>query len=286
MAEPVLPPELERIIFELAAWNDKSTMRSLISVARRVRIWIQPLIHRVYIASNSASLSRLQTLVDEKPTLAEKHVLFVVLALRDFQRETIQRILSTCTNIIDLALWIPHTYPELLADMQPLTSLTHLSVDLLQLLGGEESDDSEDSMLPWTPARLLAPLNSVTHLDITSSGSQKLVDLLRSEALPALTHLGLGVRAYIAEFVTDILSIPERNDTLCVIVLSLDVIHNEEGAVSTVEGEIDDPRFCVVFCENFLDDWKTGSWGGHDFWARAEERVAERAALKSVDLPV
>ncbi|KAJ7060149.1 hypothetical protein C8F01DRAFT_1144159 [Mycena amicta] len=275
--ESALPPELERIIFELAAWNDKDMMRSLLCVARRVCIWIEPLVHRVYTISilDAATLSRLQTLVETKPTLAKKDVLFLGLS-RYLAHEEIQPIFSTCTNIIDLALWMPFTYPQLLVDMQPLTSLTYLSVDLLQLLGGEDD-------FTLSPAGLLAPLNSVTHLDITSFRSPKLLDLLHSEALPALTHLGLGPRAYSVEFVTDVLSLPGRKDTLRLIVLSLDEVNHEEGTASSAEGEINDPRFCVVWCKHFLDDWKIGAWGGRDFWALAEERVAERATLKAVE---
>ncbi|KAJ7060146.1 hypothetical protein C8F01DRAFT_208857 [Mycena amicta] len=209
--DPFLPPELERAIFELAAWNDKKTMKSLVRVARRVCIWIQPLIHRVYLLTSPASSSRLHTFVDEQPAQAKQHVLFLALCCY-LARDEIQRILATCTNIIDLALWMPFTYPQLLVDMQPLTSLAYLSVDLLQLLRGEDE-------FKLSPAGLLAPLNSVTHLDITTSLSPKVVDLLRSAALPALTHLGLGLHGDTVEFVKDILSIPERKDTLRLIAL-------------------------------------------------------------------
>ena len=48
------------------------------------------------------------------------------------------------------------------------------------------------------------------------------------------------------------------------------------------EGQIADPRFCVVKCDEFKDDWLEGAWGGDDFWTRAEERVRERFAVRVI----
>ncbi|KAJ7060026.1 hypothetical protein C8F01DRAFT_1294376 [Mycena amicta] len=283
--DPVFPPELERIIFELAAWDDKDMMKSLLCVARRVRIWIQPLVHRVYIVSisDSTSLSRLQTLVGERPTRAKKDVLClgVPSTIGNFSRAVIQPILSACTNIIDLGLWTADVYPKLLRDMQQLISLTRLSIDLLGLFGGENH-----FTLP--PQGLLAPLSRVTHLDIITptsdpSVSPKLLDVLRSPAFPALTHVAF---TDFPEFIDDVLSIPERKATLRLVVICLEVtddVHEDEDDARWEE-KIKDPRFCVVRYEDFLKDWEIGAWGGRDFWARAEERVAERrATLKSVD---
>ncbi|KAJ7059857.1 hypothetical protein C8F01DRAFT_206091 [Mycena amicta] len=274
---PALPPELERIIFELAAWNDKDMMKALLCVARRVRIWIQPLVHRVYTirATNLDSFDPLQTLVDERPTRAKKDVLFLGVS-DDFIRQDIQLILSTCTSIIDLGLWTTYIYTELLRDMQQLTSLTRLSIDLLDLFGGENH-----FTLP--PPGLLAPFSRVTHLDIISSVSPKLLDVLRSPAFPALTHVAF---ADFPEFIDDVLSIPERKATLRLVVICLEMTDylNENEDVARREEEIKDPRFCVVAYENFLREWELSAWGGRDFWVRAEERAAERrAALKSVD---
>ncbi|KAJ7048345.1 hypothetical protein C8F01DRAFT_1192090 [Mycena amicta] len=281
--DPALPPELERIIFELVAWNDKDMMKLLLCVAPRVRIWIQPLFHRVYIVSTSnlASFSRLQTLVDKRPTRAKRDVLFlgVSSASGNFSRAVIQPILSACTNVIDLGLWTADVYPELLRDMQQLTSLTRLSIDLLELFGGENH-----FTLP--PPGLLAPFSRVTHLDIITpasnpSVSPKLLDVLRSPAFPALTHVAF---TDFPEFIDDILSIPERKRTIRLIVVALEVTDYHAGNVARWEEEIKDPRFCVVRYEDFLRDWETGAWGGRDFWALGEERVAERrATLKSVD---
>ncbi|KAJ7059941.1 hypothetical protein C8F01DRAFT_1143512 [Mycena amicta] len=248
--DPAFPPELERVIFELAAWDDRDMMKSLLCVARRVRIWIQPLVHRVYIVStsDSTSLSRLQTLVGERPTRAKKDVF----TIGNFSRAVIQPILSACTNIIDLGLW------------------------------------TADNHFTLPPQGLLAPLSRVTHLDIITptsnpSVSPKLLDVLRSPAFPALTHVAF---TDFPEFIDDVLSIPERKATLRLVVICLEVTDylSKDEDVARREEEIKDPRFCVARYEDFLRDWEIGAWGGRDFWARAEERVADRrATLKSMD---
>ncbi|KAJ7879703.1 hypothetical protein B0H13DRAFT_1571256, partial [Mycena leptocephala] len=53
---PLLPPELERIIFELAAFVNPASMPSLLLVAPRVKIWIEPLLYETLIITpNNAS---------------------------------------------------------------------------------------------------------------------------------------------------------------------------------------------------------------------------------------
>ncbi|KAJ7737315.1 hypothetical protein B0H16DRAFT_1891665 [Mycena metata] len=44
--EPFLPPELERKIFEIAASAGNTTIPPLLRVAKRVKIWLEPLLYR------------------------------------------------------------------------------------------------------------------------------------------------------------------------------------------------------------------------------------------------
>ncbi|KAF8649087.1 hypothetical protein AX16_006034 [Volvariella volvacea WC 439] len=54
LAEPRLPEELERIIFEIAAREDRSRMLpTLLQVARRVREWLQAIIYKTVILEDS-----------------------------------------------------------------------------------------------------------------------------------------------------------------------------------------------------------------------------------------
>ncbi|KAJ7173015.1 hypothetical protein C8R43DRAFT_679084 [Mycena crocata] len=49
MSEPILPPELERHIFEIAALSHLKSISNFLLVAQRVKIWIVPLLYRVVV---------------------------------------------------------------------------------------------------------------------------------------------------------------------------------------------------------------------------------------------
>ncbi|KAF8647849.1 hypothetical protein AX16_006517 [Volvariella volvacea WC 439] len=58
--EPWFPPEIEREIFELAAMSNLRYAPTLVRVARRVRVWIEPMLYRVIVKADdemSASAS-------------------------------------------------------------------------------------------------------------------------------------------------------------------------------------------------------------------------------------
>ncbi|KAJ7239029.1 hypothetical protein B0H12DRAFT_85559 [Mycena haematopus] len=52
--EPRLPPDLERTIFELAAHKDTQTALRIILVAHRCRSWIEPILYRSVVVSQSS----------------------------------------------------------------------------------------------------------------------------------------------------------------------------------------------------------------------------------------
>ncbi|KAJ7062172.1 hypothetical protein C8F01DRAFT_1136754 [Mycena amicta] len=277
MTPPRLPLELERIIFELAAWNRSSMSWQLIRVARRVKIWIEPLIYRVSLISNDADLQRLQRLLHdhEQSTYAKKHLHHLALST-NVSRAAIKEILSVCTNITDLALWTGDTYPALLDEMQALDKLTPALFD-----------GPRGFQLPTKDSEQFRPFASLTHLDVFSSQPSTLIPFLNM--LPALTHLSF-TDDYAPRAITTILSTCERLRILMLLstgdrfmtVYDSDTPRSTPTAVSdfvaeAAEEEIDDPRFCVLSCGEFRDDWLVGAWDGSDVWARGEERVATRA---------
>ncbi|KAJ7762894.1 hypothetical protein B0H16DRAFT_1528085 [Mycena metata] len=44
--DPAFPPELERLVFEMAAHARPPTIPTFMRVARRVKIWVEPLLYR------------------------------------------------------------------------------------------------------------------------------------------------------------------------------------------------------------------------------------------------
>ncbi|KAJ7235603.1 hypothetical protein B0H12DRAFT_1327423 [Mycena haematopus] len=249
-----LPAELERVIFELAAWQEPAMIKTLILVAKRVCIWIEPELYRVILCSGHGSVERLLQMMQSKPPeFLQKHVHHLALST-PIARSDVTRVLSTCTNIRDLALWTGITDPEMLSDMRNLSNLQHLSVNLFDLFGGHQQFQ--------LPRLGELPFAHLTHLDVFSSMPEALWPLFGM--LPRLTHLSFN-DTYFPEIVQMAL---DMCATLQLLVVVWTHSIDDEPAVDTLE--ISDPRFCMVWCEMFEDDWKEGAQGGVDFWHRAE----------------
>ncbi|KAF7335649.1 hypothetical protein MVEN_02219800 [Mycena venus] len=262
-----LPPELERDIFELAAWEYPEAVKTLILVARRVCIWIEPQLYQVVLSRGSGATERLLQMMHSKPPeFLREHVCHLALSSLT-PRSDVTRILSTCTNVHDLAIWTGDTYPELLSDMRHLTNLRRLSINLFDLFGGHNG-----FQLPRPEELLPLPFAHLTHLDVFSSMPEPMWPVFGM--FPCLTHLAFS-DYYHPEMVHTTL------DTcavlqLLVIVWTYDDDPDAGGEDNHDTSEISDPRFCTIPCHLFESDWEEGAWGGLDFWRRAEIELRER----------
>ncbi|KAF7325027.1 Auxin efflux carrier transmembrane protein [Mycena kentingensis (nom. inval.)] len=265
-----LPPEMERVIFELAAWNDTPTTLSLLLVAHRVRIWIEPLLYRVLNPSNIEGFDAL--ISTGKPASFTQHLLVNTVYV---EPEKLNRIIRSLPNLTSLAVWISlgsqtDFFDGLGAGGTP--PLARLSLGCLQ------------SAFP-NPASI-GPLRQLTHLELYDYSSCSDIMLPTLASLPSLTHLAFGTNQFSRNLVVAAL---QDCLHLRVVAIAIEnevirVRYRDPGTTSdsqtreTVEADIRDPRFCVVQ-PRYLDfgkDWLSGAWGGRDFWVEAEERVAMR----------
>ncbi|KAJ6526802.1 hypothetical protein B0H19DRAFT_1243492 [Mycena capillaripes] len=264
-----LPIELEREIFEFTAWHYPETIMTLILVARRVCIWIEPQLYHVVLSSGSAQ--QLLDMMQSKPSdFLKEHVHHLALS-SVIPRSDVTRILSTCTNVRDLAVWTGDTYPELLSDMRNLTNLQHLSVNLFELFGGHKQFQF--------PRLEELPFTHLTHLDVFSAMPKELWPFFGM--LTSLTHLSFS-DYYHRELFQIVL------DTCAVLELLLVVWTQDEDPADRSEDvstEITDPRFFTIWCEDFESDWERGAWGDLDFWRRADLKLAARRTRGEGSLP-
>ncbi|KAJ7462523.1 hypothetical protein FB451DRAFT_1266931 [Mycena latifolia] len=178
--EPLLPLELEREIFERAAYRDKTTMLTLLLVCHRVHTWIEPLLYRVLEIPDDNMLSAIEAVIQSKPASffqsAVRH-LFVWHPTGSMSCRTLLDHCSGAINICiagifdaDLIPALSNTRPQRLALNGPLPpsfgldhpvflSVTHLDIYLGQLdLEGSES---------WEAWSYLASLPVLTHLALS-----------------------------------------------------------------------------------------------------------------------
>ncbi|KAF7303537.1 hypothetical protein MIND_00582900 [Mycena indigotica] len=266
VATPVLPPELERVVFELAAWRDKETMCTLVLVARRVNIWIGPLRYRVRLVTfQSGNIDALWQLIDNCPAsrIHTRHLAVCRLTLHtedDIATSSIPRILRAFPHLVSLRLW--SVTPASIADfhlLHALPALRRLAINLVAIF-------SERTPGPDPPP---APLLHVTHLELFHQrahfhGDVPDLNLMRSalRCWPALTVLAHVHGPFV-----------ERLDG------AQQALHAERAA----EFAAIDPRLVILrsVLESWEQDWERGAWGGWDCWRRAEEVVAARGLRNS-----
>ncbi|KAJ7879057.1 hypothetical protein B0H14DRAFT_2710387 [Mycena olivaceomarginata] len=245
----LLPPELERLIFETAAELYPETIPNLLLVAVRVLEWIEPLKYRTFTltvySSTCPQFRLLQQAVKSKPVQFIHDNIRYLLADENFPAGSLDEVLPGCTGVISLALF--HTHPPMVSQLEAIRP-QRLSAPIASFF----DHDTVDLTLPL--------FSSLTHLDafdsfVASSWS----DWSSLALLPMLTHLAFLNLANLGA------------DKILAACRKLQVL------IGMHEGRFG-PRFLtmVLSTEDYVVDWKIGVQGGMDFWARADAFVAKR----------
>ncbi|KAJ6585646.1 hypothetical protein B0H19DRAFT_1059846 [Mycena capillaripes] len=196
--DPILPPELEREIFELAAaipnyWRtqDVEDMALVLpQVCRRAQTWIEPLIYERISLPPSWNrrdlIPRFLETSDARPAsffAAQVKYLY----FDDFvELAVVQRVLSVCTGVVYLGCHHPYSSISPLLTPLPLQRLLVSELDL---------QSAPADLPPWA--------TSLTHLGISETLPQDPNAVF--VALPALTHLAIGYRACLYSDVNSVL---------------------------------------------------------------------------------
>ncbi|KAJ7078795.1 hypothetical protein C8R44DRAFT_895856 [Mycena epipterygia] len=106
--EPLLPPEIEREIFELSALSESRVIPRLNLVAHRVKIWIEPLLYRIISVEHPSDRNHTKHRIPEHICLRvleswHDHTRHLSMGIRG--GEHMDRILSMYTGNWDLALF-------------------------------------------------------------------------------------------------------------------------------------------------------------------------------------
>ncbi|KAK7051902.1 hypothetical protein R3P38DRAFT_3255153 [Favolaschia claudopus] len=273
---PILPPELEREIFETAAIRHPKVIPTLFLVSRRVHDWVECVKYRTILpAGREAELG-----VDTQMLCSDVQLLRAIqseskpesffcdrvkhLFAQDITASQFRTLLSACKNIDILAVLTSHR-----AEAQPMFELQALHPCRL---GIEISD-----LIPSLPqdAHFHPILTSVTHLDLYDVKHRD--DFIGNLALlHTLTHLSLwNGSASVAEM-SAVLSKCRRLEALVDMHAGVPKDAHptfEDDAPCTAE-----VRFVSISLNDdaYLRDWVVGTQGGIDFWARADAFIIRR----------
>ncbi|KAJ7118434.1 hypothetical protein C8R43DRAFT_1036245 [Mycena crocata] len=275
--DPILPADIEREIFEFAALSDPHCILKIILVAKRVAIWIEPLLYRTLSIEDETDGDRaercritsrqlLELLQSERLGASFFHQHIHHVALVNISRTSeLQMILSSCSGIADLGIFRMAPTPALLPLFAALP-LKRLSLHLQRLFGPSGIDFRH------------SVFNHITHLDIFPIPSSKPTGFGQ---LPCLTHISFDMPASSQEthacrtFFQDILA-------NCRLLEALLLVSGNEDDILESIGEcqyfVDDPRAVLMFVvmDLWLEDWETGAEGGEDYWVQADQFIKKR----------
>ncbi|KAJ7896130.1 hypothetical protein B0H13DRAFT_2034456 [Mycena leptocephala] len=246
----VFPLELEREIFETMALMYPREIPTLLRVARRVRIWIEPLLYRA-IRATKENKDGIMNAIKSKPAdffaNAVRHLCLDSFILEQESRQ----ILEVCCGVINLALNHNHTKPNLLPILSTMC-LQRLSVFLHRLFGR-------------TPDLLHPLFASLTHLDLLDNGDDDeglTYILAHIPKLPVLSHLALDPAVSQGSVETLLVECP-RLKLLLVLWSSIRHVY--------------DVRFVIWLCpEDYWGDWEAGATGRPHFWSLGDDFVAQK----------
>ncbi|KAJ7230844.1 hypothetical protein B0H12DRAFT_221117 [Mycena haematopus] len=263
MAEirPRLPLELERYVFELAAYSQYKSIPTLISVAHRVKIWLEPILYSVVVFCNPLPghmcfhRAHLSSAV-QSPEISQ-HVKNLLISPYDKgSTRQLGPILTRCSAIENLSLFTLGGHFSLLPFLSAMR-LRRLCADLQDLFSSVDIDFTH-------------PLFShITHLELRAALHRAEWDQWKGLAtVPNLTHLAfLGGKS---------LSIFRNTLAACPKLQVLISLHVQDDPGVGLESLAHDTRFVCIPAPPFYTDWQIGAHGGEDFWVRAEKFIAQR----------
>ncbi|KAJ7663411.1 hypothetical protein DFH06DRAFT_348415 [Mycena polygramma] len=246
-------------IFEIAAYSQPKSIAKLLLVARRVRVWLEPLLYSILSISldvmgfpftDPPYGSARMTLPDWRKILKTKSPAFLrvsvrCVALLMMPKASVVSVLSSCSRISRLALW--HIPPE------PTTLPLIAAMPLLRL--------SADLALFGPPGVDFGRpiLSQPTHLD-TFTKELCANTWLTLACLPCLTHIAITIG-------------PGRADTAavpnilvnCTSIEALVLLSHQAAGREQYDYFSDDPRILIILVGfRFLEHWERSAHGYED----------------------
>ncbi|KAJ7626059.1 hypothetical protein FB45DRAFT_74813 [Roridomyces roridus] len=260
---PFLPRELEKEIFQLAAYWDPPFVPTLKLVAWRVKLWVEMLQYRIILLSNfmvypPTEPERLASV--PLPLLCDsvRHLFLGSTSLSDSLGLS---LLSNSTHIEDV--WLGQdVLSSVLAAVSPELKPRRLHSNLKELFADRPLVDFNHHIF-----------SRLTHLGLFMHDEVDEVSWGALATLPCLTHLSFDHKIFLPR-VQDILQ--QCKSLRCMIYVLVDghvmALEDDETAPEFSK----DVRFVKMLCQEYVLDWHAGALRGEDYWSRADEFIRRR----------
>ncbi|KAJ7256151.1 hypothetical protein B0H12DRAFT_1323044 [Mycena haematopus] len=274
---PALPAELERAIFEMAAFFWPRSIPKFMLVALRIKTWLvlsllEPVLYRIIILDRSSSVQyniksgdgpptikddTLISLIRSKPSAFFRNSTRHLCVARDLEEEG-AIILSACSAIENLWLAAQTRANVLEVDMR----LKRLHCMLSSIFGASQIDLTH---------RLFS---SITHLEIFDVWSHIAPEFWSAlKDIPNLTHLAFNDPNYLPQCHT---LLPTWESLRVLVILLLTDSGAELVQRYNVPELAQELRFVVIVCPDYLEDWIDGAHMNRDYWLVAEDLIVKR----------
>ncbi|KAJ7933442.1 hypothetical protein B0H13DRAFT_2262881 [Mycena leptocephala] len=258
MDSSVLPPELERELFETAAMMYPEEIPTLLRVARRILTWIELLLYRVaYLQNANPGVVRALLKPTKPPEFFHKAVRHLALESGHFSREDARRVLRLCKGVINLACDQSFTDPELLPILAEMR-VQRLSLSLTLLVGE-----------PCLKHPLFA---SITLLDLFDIGGETVAKICAQiPTLPALTHLSVDFETPR----TVLMRLLEESSRLGLLLILWPSFHANLYRAAQIP-HVYDVRFVIGQYHNYWASWEACAKGLPNLWSLGDDFVARK----------
>jgi len=280
---PVLPPELEREIFEICALSRPVSIPKLMLIAQRVKDWVEPLLYRTMAVDYGRpvpglgvpdyTLKAVLAAIHTKPPAFFPHAVrnLMLCAWYDSTADelsAVETILRACTSVENLS--VPQI-PDALIPLVACLPLKHLYASCKLLLRA----------LPPTDA-FFSRLTHIELEDVFEDKDDVETACTTLTALPHLTHVSFTSPELIPICPRLLKSCMALRVLICFLHYALDYSDENHAHAPTL---VKDVRFVVMGCGDLLEEWYAGVrhsadyWThGADYWRRAEIFIAKRRA--------
>ncbi|GLB43218.1 hypothetical protein LshimejAT787_1301190 [Lyophyllum shimeji] len=272
---PILPPELERDIFERAAWSCRGTAVVFALVARRVQQWMESYLYDTVTLASRTVCDRFLYVVGVRPPAFFVATVKSLCIPGDIAPEDALRVLEVCKGVVNLAYWItvcirPSRYFAAISSLRP----ERLSINAGGLFGREVPPDFTHPFF-----------EQVTHLEVVDWPFVALSSVpSRFELLPSLTHLAVDVDRYDESIINQLRSVLKACPRLRVL---LCLVPNERAMIDAShafrELDKDDGRIVILSDSDPLENWEGSLIGSYDTcpWTYAEAMIVEKRNSKT-----
>ncbi|KAJ7050821.1 hypothetical protein C8F01DRAFT_1377387 [Mycena amicta] len=203
MSEPLLPPELERSIFEIAG-RERRRVPTLLCVAKRVNAWLKPFLFQVVRVGDRSLLDLFLGFLLEHPNYAGETLRSLCFDT-NIPEDEVEKLLPLIGGVRNLVLFssdlddresqselfpdLPHLqrlvgFPETLRDIIGAPGATFPNLTHLELTDGffealHRVDESAEAYNDWKPLALVPTLTHLSVVDIDEVSYTRVHRVLR-----------------------------------------------------------------------------------------------------------